>query len=303
MHPQRIEDTLAFVRAADTRSFTIAAEQLGLSRSTVGKRITRLETRLGVRLLQRTTRSVTLTDEGMVFYTHCVGILQSLEAAEASMAARSTVPTGRLRIDVPVSLGRLQILPVVHDYLRQWPMVDVKISFNDRYVDLVEEGIDVAVRVGGLADSGLVSRTVAPHRLVTCAAPDYLRRRGVPATIDDLAGHNCLAFDHGGRTAQWRFQVDGVRRRVRIDGNLISTQAEALRDATTAGLGIGQLATFLISDELRTGRLVPVLERHATEGEPLSIVYPARTLLPPRVKAFVDLLIRCWQPVPPWDRA
>lgn len=143
---------------------------------------------------------------------------------------------------------------------------------------------------------------MAAHQLVTCASPEYLERCGTPEILEDLAKHNCLAFDHGGRAAEWRFQVDGVRRMVRIGGNFVSTQAEALRDATTAGLGIGQLATFLISDELRTGRLVPVLVRHATEGEPLSIIYPIRTLLPPRVKAFVDLLSRSWQPVPPWDR-
>ena len=302
MHPERIEDTLAFVRAAEARSFTIAAEQLGLSRSTIGKRITRLEARLGVRLLQRTTRNVTLTDEGAVFYEHCIEILKALEAAEASMVARTMEPAGRLRIDVPVSLGRLQILPVVHAYLRQWPMVSVHISFNDRYVDLIEEGIDVAVRVGGAADSGLISRKVAPHRLVTCASPAYLERRGTPETLDDLGAHNCVTFEHAGRAAAWRFQVDGARRMVRVRGNFASTHAEALRDATTAGLGIGQLATFLISDELRTGQLVPVLDRHATEGEPLSIVYPVRTLLPPRVKAFVDLLERSWQPTPPWDR-
>ncbi|RZL58033.1 MAG: LysR family transcriptional regulator [Variovorax sp.] len=302
MNAQRIEDTLAFVRAADARSFTVAAEQLGLSRSTVGKRIARLEARLGVRLLQRTTRSVTPTDEGLVFYRQCVEILQALEAAEASMTARATVPAGRLRIDVPVSLGRLQILPVVQAYMRRWPLVSVNISFNDRYVDLIEEGIDVAVRVGHRVDSGLVSRTIAPHRLVTCASPAYLARHGVPATPDDLAGHNCLAFEHGGRTAEWRFQVDGVQRAVRVGGNFTSTQAEALRDATTAGLGIGQLATFLLSDELRSGRLVPVLAAHAVDGEPLSIVYPVRKLLPPRVKAFVDLLSSSWQPVPPWDR-
>ena len=302
MHPERIEDTLAFVRAADVRSFTVAAKQLGLSRSTIGKRITRLEARLGVRLLQRTTRSVSLTDEGSEFYRHCVDILQALETAEASMAARTSVPAGRLRIDVPVSLGRLQILPVIQAYMRQWPTVSVDISFNDRYVDLIEEGIDVAVRVGNRVDSGLISRTVAPHRLVTCASPDYLRRHGVPKSLEDLTAHNCLVFSHGGRAAEWRFQVDGVRRMVRVGGNFRSTQAEALRDATTAGLGIGQLATFLISDELRTGQLVPVLDRHATEGAPLSVVYPVRTLLPPRVKVFVDLLIQAWQPVPPWDR-
>ena len=300
--PERIEDSLAFVRAAEARSFTVAAAQLGLSRSTIGKRITRLEARLGVRLLQRTTRSVTLTGEGAVYYERCVEILQALEAAEAAMVARGVSPTGRLRLDVPVSLGRLQVLPVVHRYMRRWPAVTVSVSFNDRFVDLIEEGIDVAVRVGGMVDSNLVSRTVAPHRLVTCAAPDYLGRCGTPAAIEELAGHECLAFQQAGRASEWRFRVDGEIRTVAVDGRLRSGNAEALRDAVVAGLGIGQLATFLISDELLTGRLVPVLAEFAAEGEPLSVVYPVRRLLPPRVRAFVELLSESWQPVPPWDR-
>jgi len=302
MHPERIEDILAFVRAADARSFTVAAEQLGLSRSTIGKRITRLEARLGVRLLHRTTRSVTLNDEGAAFYDRCVEILQALEAAEAAMVARSISPTGRLRIDVPVSLGRLQVLPVIHAYMRQWPMVSVTVSLNDRYVDLVDEGIDVAVRVGGMVDSRLVSRAIAPHRLVTCASPDYLERRGMPQTIDDLASHECLTFQHGGRVAEWRFAVDGTRQMIPVSGGLCATNAEALRDAAVEGLGIGQLATFLISNELRDGRLVPILANFAAEGEPLSVVYPARRLLPPKVKAFVDLLCTAWQPLAPWDQ-
>lgn len=302
MLPERIEDTLAFVRAAEARSFTVAAEQLGLSRSTIGKRITRLEARLGVRLLHRTTRSVTLTDEGAMFHGRCVEILEALEAAEAAMVARGLSPAGRLRIDVPVSLGRLQVLPVIHRYMRLWPQVTVNISFNDRYVDLVDEGIDVAVRVGGMVDSGLVSRTVAAHRLVTCAAPDYLRRCGVPQGVDDLAGHDCLTFQHAGRAADWRFRVDGGLRMVAPRGSLSANNAEALRDAVTAGFGIGQLATFLIADELRQGRLVPLLAPFAADGEPLSVVYPIRRLLPPKVKAFVDFLSAAWQPLPPWDR-
>ena len=303
MQPERIEDTLAFVRAADARSFTVAAEQLGLSRSTVGKRITRLEARLGVRLLHRTTRSVTLTGEGATFYESCVEILHALEAAEAAMVARGISPTGRLRIDVPASLGRLQVLPVVHEYMQRWPAVTIAISFNDRYVDLVDEGIDVAVRVGGMADSSLVSRRVAAHRLVTCASPSYLERRGAPQTIDDLASHDCLTFQHGGRPVEWRFHVDGAMRMVAVGGSLSATNAEVLRDTAVAGLGISQLATFLISDELREGRLMPILADHAAEGEPLSVIYPVRRLLPPKVKAFVELLSASWQPLPPWDRS
>lgn len=303
MSPERIEDCVAFVRAADARSFTVAAEQLGLSRSTIGKRITRLEARLGVRLLHRTTRSVTLTDEGAMFYERCAEILQALEAAEAAVVARTIAPSGRLRIDVPVSLGRLQVLPVIHQYMRLWPAVNVNISFNDRYVDLIDEGIDIAIRVGGMTDSRLVSRTVAPHTLVTCASPDYLARHGTPTTIEDLARHECLTFCHSGRPVEWRFRADETKRAVAVNGRLCSSNAEGLRDTIVAGFGIGQLATFLISDALHDGRLVPILMNHASVGEPLSVIYPVRRLLPPKVTAFVELLSASWHPQPPWDRS
>nr|WP_244035141.1 LysR family transcriptional regulator [Methylobacterium sp. E-066] len=289
------------MQAADARSFTVAAERLGLSRSTIGKRIARLEARLGVRLLHRTTRSVTLTDEGATFHGRCTEILEALEAAEAVVTARGVSPSGRLRIDVPVSLGRLQVLPVLQRYMQLWPAVDVNVSFNDRYVDLIDEGIDVAVRVGSMSDSNLVSRKVAPHALVTCAAPDYLARRGTPSTVDDLASHDCLTFNHGGRPVEWRFRVQGAPQMVAVGGKLTSNNAEGLRDTVIAGFGIGQLATFLIADALRDGRLVPILASHASEGEPLSVVYPVRRLLPPKVTAFVDLLTASWQPRPPWD--
>jgi DNA-binding transcriptional LysR family regulator len=299
--PERIEDTVAFVKAADARSFTVAAEQLGLSRSTIGKRITRVETRLGVRLLHRTTRSVTLTDEGAMFYERCIDVLQALEAAEAAVTARGVVPSGRLRIDVPVSLGRLQVLPVIHDYMRRWPKVEVNVSFNDRYVDLVEEGIDLAVRVGGMADSSLVSRRIAPHALVTCASPDYLARHGAPAAPADLAAHECSTFNHGGRPVDWRFRIDGAVRSLAVRGRLSSGNAEALRDTVVAGFGIGQLATFLIASELRAGLIVPVLADFATEGASLTVVYPVRKLLPPKVSAFIQSLDAAWHPSPPWN--
>ncbi|MCJ2127521.1 substrate binding domain-containing protein [Methylobacterium sp. E-045] len=194
------------------------------------------------------------------------------------------------------------MLPIVQRYMRLWPAVEVNISFNDRYVDLIEGGIDVAVRVGGMSDSNLVSRKVAPHTLVTCASPDYLARRGTPSTVDDLANHDCLTFSHGGRPVEWRFRVADAPRKVSVGGPLTSTNAEGLCDIVAAGFGIGQLATFLIADALRDGRLVPILASHAAEGEPLSVVYPIRRLLPPKVTAFVDLLTASWQPRPPWDR-
>ena len=304
----RITDIIAFVRVADARSFTTAAEQLGLSRSAMGKSVARLEDRLGVRLLHRTTRRVTPTDEGEVFYERCVRILADLKEAELAMAHRSGRPRGRLRIDLPVSFGRLHILPLLHRFMEDWPDVVVNVTFTDRYVDLIDEGIDLAIRIGGEDDSRLVARTLAPHRLVTCATPDYLAVHGTPQTPADLAGHSCLAFAHAGRPVDWHFKAvpnDGPASDVRtvpVHGRFCASNAEALRDAALAGYGIGQLAMFLVGDDLRTGRLIPVLENHTVNGSPIRAVYPTGRHLSPKVRRFIDLVVNAWKPAPPWQR-
>ena len=298
----RMKDINAFVHVAEAKSFTTAAEQIGLSRSAVGKSVSRLEDRLGVRLLQRTTRSVSLTGEGAAFHERCVRILADLDEAEMSMLSHSHAPRGRLRLELPVSFGRLHILPILSQFMNKWPELSVSVSFNDRYVDLIDEGADLAIRLGGSDDGRLMTRLLARHRLVTCASPAYLERRGVPQNIDQLAQHSCLAFVHGGRPVEWRFNVNEQVRSVAINGRLSATNAEALRDATLAGFGIARLATFLISDDLRAGRLLPILDSHSLDGPSVRAVYPSSRHLSPKVRAFIDELLSAWRPVPPWDR-
>jgi DNA-binding transcriptional LysR family regulator len=299
----RIRDISAFVHVAEAKSFTTAAEQIGLSRSAVGKSVSRLEDRLGVRLLQRTTRSVSLTDEGTAFHERCVRILADLDEAEMAMLSHAQAPRGRLRLELPVSFGRLHVLPILSQFMNKWPELSVNVSFNDRFVDLIDEGVDLAIRLGGSDDSRLMTRLLAPHRLVTCASPSYLESRGVPQTVDALAEHSCLAFVHGGRPVEWRFNIDGQVRSVMINGRFSATNAEGLRDATLAGYGIARLATFLISDDLRTGRLLPVLDCLSTDGPSVRAVYPSSRHLSPKVRSFIDELLTAWRPVPPWDRA
>ena len=208
-----IGDVLAFVRVADAQSFTVAAERLGLSRSAIGKCIGRLEQNLGVRLLHRSTRNVSLSDEGRLFYEHAQRILSEVENATDAMASRKQSPRGRLRIDLPVSLGRLHVMPLLREYLRRWPDVEADVSFSDDYVDLIRDGIDVAIRIGGDTDSRLVRKVLAPHRLIVCAAPDYLDRHGAPETPDDLARHRSIAFTHAGALVPWRFSANGQEAR------------------------------------------------------------------------------------------
>ena len=300
---ERMKDISAFVHVAEVKSFTAAAERMGMSRSAVGKSVVRLEDRLGVRLLQRTTRSVSLTGEGAVFHERCIRILADLDEAEMSMLSHSQAPRGRLRLELPVSFGRLHVLPIVNQFMRKWPEISVNVSFNDRFVDLIDEGIDLAIRLGGSDDSRLMTRLLAPHRLVTCATPAYLHRHGIPTDIDQLAQHSCLAFVHGGRPVEWRFIIGGHIRSIAIDGRFSSSNAEAVRDATLAGFGIAKLATFLISDDLRTGRLVRVLDDVAADGPSVRAVYPSSRHLSPKVRSFIDELLDAWRPEPPWDVA
>jgi DNA-binding transcriptional LysR family regulator len=299
----RMKDISVFVHVAEAKSFTAASERIGLSRSAVGKSIVRLEDRLGVRLLQRTTRSVSLTGEGAAFHERCVRLLADLDEAEMAMLSHSQAPRGRLRLDLPVSFGRLHVLPILNRFMHKWPEISVSTSFNDRYVDLIDEGVDLAIRIGGSEDGRLMTRLLAPHRLVTCASPSYLKSRGVPKGIEQLAEHSCLAFVHGGRPVEWRFSENGQSRSVAIGGRFAATNAEALRDATLSGYGIARLATFLISDDLRTGRLVPVLEHVDADGPPIRAVYPSSRHLSPKVRSFIDEVLEAWRPEPPWDTA
>lgn len=295
-----IGDVLAFVRVADAQSFTLASEKLGLSRSAIGKCIARLEQSLGARLLHRSTRSVSLSDEGRVFYEHAQRILAEVDNATDAMASRQEAPRGRLRIDLPVALGRLHLMPLLHDYLAQWPQVDADVSFSDDYTDLVRDGIDVAIRIGGEADSRLVRRVLAPHRLITCAAPAYLDRHGAPASPDDLPRHQTLAFTHMGALVPWRYTHQGQDRNVQIAGRVRLGNTEALRDAALAGAGIVQLGAFLVGDDLRQGRLVPLLESYAPPGAPVCAVYPHRRHLAPKVRRLIDDIAARWENGAPW---
>ncbi|WZB63432.1 LysR family transcriptional regulator [Achromobacter xylosoxidans] len=295
-----IGDLRAFVRVADACNFTLAAERLGLTRSAVGKCVARLEAGLGVRLLHRSTRSVSLSDEGRLFYEHATRILSEVDNAAGAMARRKQTPRGRLRIDVPVSLGRLHVLPLVREYLDRWPDVEAELSFSDDYSDLVRDGIDLAIRIGGDGDSRLVRRVLAPHRLITCASPAYLARHGMPATLDELPRHQVLAFVHAGAVVPWRYSAGGEERQLHVAGRLRLGNTEALRDAALAGAGIAQLGAFLVGEDLRAGRLTPVLETVAPPGAPVCAIYPHRRHLPPKVRHLIDAIAARWRQSLPW---
>jgi DNA-binding transcriptional LysR family regulator len=288
---------LAFVRAAEARNFTKAARQLGMTPSGVSKAISRLENQFKVRLLHRTSRSVTMTPEGAGFYERCRTIIADLEDAELLLSQARGEPHGVLRITLPLSIGRLHLARVLPEFVQRYPEVKVEAVFTDRLVDLIEEGFDVAVRLGKPPDSRVVARQIATGTVTTCASPAYLKRHGTPRTPEDLAQHNCVRFavPSTGRTADWRFQRDGKRFSVAVSGNLVLDHAEALVEAALAGTALIQVSSYVTAAPIRRGALKAVLTRFQVDGPAVWAMYPQNRHLTPRVRALVDFLVQWGQ--------
>src|SRR6266850_5391023 len=284
---------LAFVRSAQARNFTKAARQLGMTPSGVSKAISRLENQFKVRLLHRTSRSVTMTPEGAGFYERCRTIIADLEDAELLLSQARGEPHGVLRITLPLSIGRLHLARVLPEFVQRYPELKVEAVFTDRLVDLIEEGFDVAVRLGKPPDSRVVARQIATGTVTTCASPAYLKRHGTPRTPEDLAQHNCVRFavPSTGRTADWRFQRDGKRFSVAVSGNLVLDHAEALVEAAMAGTALIQISSFVTAPAIRRGDLKAVLTRFQVESPAIWVMYPQNRHLTPRVRALVDFLV------------
>ncbi|OWV78240.1 LysR family transcriptional regulator [Rhizobium sp. R635] len=289
-----LNDILIFMAVVDAGSFVGGGQAMGLSRSAAGKAVIRLEDRLGARLLTRTTRSLSLTEEGRLFYERGLQILASVDEAEASVAGKSGTPRGVLRLTVPEAFGRLVVLPLLENYLRAWPDLQAEVSFTDRFADIVEEGFDLAIRIGTMppsADSRLASRVIASEKLRLCASPSYLAERGEPRDLEDLAAHDCLFFTSRNQRQGWRFRGEGGafvkapgRSRLRLDSG------EAIRDAALAGLGIALLPDFLSAADLTAGRLRHVLPHLETEDAKIVALYPDKRLLEPRARGFIELM-------------
>ncbi|MFL6665383.1 MAG: LysR family transcriptional regulator [Rhizobacter sp.] len=292
MQHANLKEILVFMAVADEGSFVAGGRSMGLTRSTAGKAVSRLEDRLGVRLFNRTTRALSLTDDGRVFHEQGLQVLAAVHEAEASVSARAVKPRGLLRITVPDAYGRLVILPIVKSYLEAWPDVQVEISFTDRQADIVEEGFDLAIRIGNVAaDSRLVSRAVATYEAVLCASPAYLSERGKPKTLAELQGHDCLVFSSRNRRQSWRFRAaDGGWDTAPVRGRLRLDSGQAIRDAALAGLGIAYLPSFLVASELADRGLRRILPDLQAESVTVSAIYPTRRLLAPRVRHFMDFL-------------
>lgn len=296
MKRAQLDEIFTFMSVVEAGSFVGGGRAIGLTRSAAGKALARLESRLGVRLLNRTTRHLSLTDDGRVFHAHCQRVLAALDDAEASVGQRTSRPRGVLRLTLPGAFGRLLVLPLLRDYLRTWPEVQAEVSFSDRVADIIEEGYDLAVRINVTStDTRLVSRVVAQHRVVICAAPSYLAARGEPKTLEQLATHECLLFSSRSRRQRWRLREKGGawvmvegKSRLRLDSG------EAIRDAAVAGLGIAYLPDFLVDEDLASGRLEALLPSCETEFVPVMALYPNKRHLPAKVRRFIDLMAEQW---------
>jgi DNA-binding transcriptional LysR family regulator len=293
----------AFVRVAESGSFSKAAERLKSSKSAVSRQVSALEAELGARLLHRTTRALTLTEAGRGYFEQATRILGDLAEANASVGELQAAPRGRLRVSAPMSFGFLHLAPAVPDFLDRYPEVELELMMNDRFVDLVDEGFDMAVRIGKLEDSSLVARRLAPARLTVCAAPAYLEKRGIPASPDQLKAHECLCYSNVGMAQEWRFvRADGRPWPVEVRGRLHANNGDALRAAALRGFGLAVLPAFLVGGDFQSGALVSVLQEFLPRDSAVHAVYPHARHLSPKVRAFVDFLAERFGPVPYWDR-
>jgi DNA-binding transcriptional LysR family regulator len=279
-----------FVDVAAKGSLSAAARAEGIAPAMIGRRLDALEERLGVKLLQRTTRKIALTNEGVAFLEDCQRILTELENAEAAVSERSARASGHLLISAPAGFGRQHVAPLLPSFLAEHRDVAVTLNLNDRVVDLIGEGIDVAIRIADLSDSSLIGVKLADNKRVVVASPAYLKRHGTPVSLDDLAKHNCLAISSDGSQRGWTFRQNGKNVTLKVTGNMVCNDGAVLHDWALAGKGLAWRSMWEVGKEIKAGNLVTVLDEFAAPGNDIYAVFAQRRHLPLRIRAFVDFL-------------
>lgn len=288
----RAAEMTAFVRAVETGGFSAAARDIGLTPSALSKLVTRLEDRLGVRLLHRTTRRLQMTAEGEAFYARARPILTAIDEAEGEVAEAGASPRGMLRLHCGYAFGMHQLAPAIPRFQARYPQVELDITISDQPPSVIEEGIDLAIRIGPLDESSMVARRICNLERVICASPDYLKRHGTPRTPDDLQQHNCLWITSLPALRRWPFDTDDGIRVVNIGGNVVANNAETVLQLAVAGVGITRLADVIVGEPIRRGELVPILrDWYHVEPVPLFATYPSGRNLSPKVRAMVDFLV------------
>lgn len=291
-----------FVAVVENQGFSPAARALGVSKSAVSKRINKLESQLGVRLLHRTTRKLSLTEAGERFFEHATIALAAASQGEDAVAELQGEPQGQLRISCPMSFGRLHVASLIPKLLKRYPKLKIDLVMDDRIVDLVAGGFDIAIRSGNLPDSTLIARKLAPLRQVLCASPDYINRHGLPGTPAELSGHNCILFSYSSDANKWTLIKEDKTESVLVSGSYRVNNSEALIEALREGIGIGRLPTFVAGPDLKTGRLVRLFKSYRIPDFTIYAVFPEREYLPAKVRVFLDFAVEYFGVDQPyWD--
>ena len=299
----KFEDLQAFVAVVEAGTFTAAADRLNLAKSAVSRRVSALEERLGVQLLRRTTRVLNLTETGQSFYEHSARILADLDEAEAAVQQEHGELSGTLRVALPLSFGVRHMCKPIAAFTKRHPRLKFDLDLNDRRIDLIEEGIDVAVRIGHLRDSSLIARKLFDARTVVAASPHYLHTHGTPASPDELKDHDCLVYSNLEDPDRWRWaDENGKRHSVNVKTTMRASSGDFLTNAASHGLGIVIQPTFLASESIRRGNLIPILTHYEWPVTPAYAVYPPTRHLSYRVRAFIDFLVERFAGTPQWDR-
>lgn len=282
-----------FVAVVESESFTAAGTRLDISKALVSKYVGILEDHLGTRLLNRTTRRLSLTESGLAYYERCLQILADVDEAEQVAGQSAVMPRGTLKVAMPVSFGTVRIAPLLTEYMRRYPEVRLDIALADRRVDLIEDGYDLAIRVGNLPESGLIARKLATDRIVLCASPAYLQAHGTPLAPEELKQHACLNYSYSSSGDEWFFGTGKMRAAVYVDGPMRANNGDMLRLAALDGAGLIWQPHFIVADDLQAGRLVELMtDRRSTELG-IYAIYPSRKHLSAKVRTFVDYLAAC----------
>jgi DNA-binding transcriptional LysR family regulator len=290
----KFREISTFVEVVARGSLSAAARAEGIAPAMIGRRLDALEGRLGVKLLQRTTRRLALTDEGAVFLEDCQRILAEMEEAESAVAERSGHAKGHLLVSAPAGFGRQHVAPLLPSFLAEHREVTINLNLSDRIVDVVGEGVDVAIRIASLSDSNLVGVKLADNARVVVASPGYLKRHGTPRTLDDLARHNCLAISSEGSQRGWTFRDNGKTVTLKVPGNMVCNDGEVLHDWALGGRGLAWRSMWEVGAQIAAGKLVTVLDQYAAPGNDIYAVFAQRRHLPLRIRAFVDFLRRAY---------
>ncbi|EJC6803861.1 LysR family transcriptional regulator [Vibrio parahaemolyticus] len=292
-----------FVAVVECGSFSLAAKQLNLTKSAISKRINQLEDDLGIRLLNRTTRKLSLTETGERYFEYASQALNLAQQGVDAVSELQGSPQGRLKITVPMSFGVLHIAPLISEFLARYPKIEVDLNLEDKMVDLVKDGFDLGIRIGELTSSNLIAKRLAPCKSVLCASPDYLAEFGTPQKPSDLVSHNCLRYSYFRGGVEWMFINNGSEYKVLPKGNFIVNNSEAIRQLLLRGSGIAQLPTFIAGRDFAAGNLKPVMEEYSLPEHAIYAVFPERKHMPLKVRAFIDFISeKLGTDLPYWDR-